>query len=67
METETTKSLERLASFKEAEDLTGVSHWTWRRWSGEGRIETVKLGGRRLIPVKAIQDMIERNTQPARV
>ena len=49
----------------EAETITGVSKWTWRRWSYDGKIASVKLGKRLLIPTSEIQRMIERGTRPA--
>jgi predicted site-specific integrase-resolvase len=38
----------------EAETRTGVSHWLWRRYAHEGRIASVKVGRRLLIPVAEI-------------
>ncbi|MFZ0742976.1 MAG: helix-turn-helix domain-containing protein [Terracidiphilus sp.] len=51
---------------KEAEIMTGVSRWTWRRWAYDGRIGSVKLGSRLLIPTSEVQRMIEEGARPAR-
>ena len=48
----------------EAEALTGVSRWTWRRWAYEGKVASVKLGKRLLIPRAEILRLIEDNTRP---
>jgi hypothetical protein len=39
------------ASVAEAEDMTGISRWTWRRWAYDGRIASTKLGTRLLVPI----------------
>jgi excisionase family DNA binding protein len=49
----------------EAEALTGISRWTWRRWAYDGKIASVKLGRRLLIPVSSITELIAENTRPA--
>lgn len=48
----------------EAEAITGVSRWTWRRWAYDGKVASVKLGSRLLIPSAEISRMIEENTRP---
>lgn len=48
----------------EAEMLTGVSRWTWRRWVYDGRVASVKLGKRLLIPVGEIERLVSENTRP---
>jgi predicted site-specific integrase-resolvase len=67
-----TEALSRTAAVKaelvgvaDAEALTGVSRWTWRRWAYDGKVESVKLGKRLLIPVREINRLIESNTRPA--
>ena len=52
-------------SVNEAEAYTGVSHWTWRRWALDGRIASVKLGKRLLIPVAELERLVSENTRPA--
>ena len=49
----------------EAEARTGVSRWTWRRWAYDGKIASVKLGKRLLIPTSEIQRLVAQNTRPA--
>lgn len=48
----------------EAEALTGVSRWTWRRWAYDGRIASVKLGKRLLIARAEISRLVAENTRP---
>ena len=48
----------------EAETLTGVSRWTWRRWAYDGKVASVKLGKRLLIPSAEIARLVEENTRP---
>jgi hypothetical protein len=48
----------------DAEALTGVSRWTWRRWAYVGRVASVKLGKRLLIPSAEITRLVEENTHP---
>lgn len=47
-----------------AEDLTGISRWTWRRWAYDGKIASVKLGKRLLIPCAEISRLVAENTRP---
>ena len=48
----------------DAETLTGVSRWTWRRWAYDGRVASVKLGKRLLIPSAEIARRVAENTRP---
>jgi predicted site-specific integrase-resolvase len=48
----------------EAEALSGVSRWTWRRWAYDGKVASVKLGKRLLIPSSEIARLIAENTRP---
>jgi len=54
----------QLLGVAEAEALTGISKWTWRRWSYDGKIASVKLGKRLLIPVSEIERLVTENTRP---
>jgi excisionase family DNA binding protein len=47
----------------DAEAATGVSRWTWRRWAYDGRITSVKLGKRLLIPASEISRLVAENTR----
>lgn len=49
----------------EAETHTGVSRWTWRRWALDGKIASVKLGRRLVIPISEIERLVAENTRPA--
>jgi len=49
----------------EAETLTGVSKWTWRRWAYDGKVASVKLGKRLLIPTTEIDRLVAENTRPS--
>lgn len=53
-----------LLGVAEAEELTGVSRWTWRRWAYDGKVSSVKLGKRLLIPSAEIARLVEENTRP---
>ena len=53
-----------LLGVAEAEAATGVSRWTWRRWAYDGKVSSVKLGRRLLIPTTEIERLIEANTRP---
>jgi excisionase family DNA binding protein len=48
----------------EAEALTGVSRWTWRRWAYDGKVASVKLGKRLLIPRAEITRLVSENLRP---
>ncbi len=48
----------------EAEEMTGVSRWTWRRWAYDGKITSTKLGSRLLIPASEIDRVISEGTRP---
>jgi excisionase family DNA binding protein len=49
-----------LLNIDEACDILRVSRWTLYRLINERRLETIKIGSRRLVPVQALQDLIER-------
>jgi len=48
----------------EAETVTGVSRWTWRRWAYDGKVTSVKLGKRLLIPRTEIARLVSENLRP---
>lgn len=48
----------------EAEAMTNVSRWTWRRWAYDGKVGSVKLGKRLLIPTSEVQRLIAENSRP---
>jgi excisionase family DNA binding protein len=47
-------------SFKEAAEITSVSRSTLRRYAKDGRLRTVCVGRRRVIPFDALQDLIRK-------
>jgi excisionase family DNA binding protein len=49
-------------SFKEAAEITSVSRSTLRRYAKGGRLRTVRLGRRRVIPFDALKDLIREGT-----
>lgn len=51
-------------SVQSAEIMTGRSRWSWRRDAYEGKIASVKLGAKLLIPMSEIRRVIEENTRP---
>ncbi len=53
-----------LLGVAEAEASTGVSRWTWRRWAYDGKVSSVKLGRRLLIPAAEIKKLVTDNTWP---
>lgn len=53
-----------LVSVKGAEVITGRSRWSWRRDAYEGKIASVKLGAKLLIPIAEIRRVIAENTRP---
>lgn len=52
-------------SVAEAEAQTGVSRWTWRRWAYGGKVASLKLGRRLLIPVAEVRRLLAESTRPA--
>lgn len=53
-----------LIDVKGAEAMTGRSRWSWRRDAYDGKIASVKLGAKLLIPVAEIRRVIAENTRP---
>jgi excisionase family DNA binding protein len=52
-------------SFKEGAALTSVSPNTLRRYAKSGRLRTVRLGRRRVIPFDALKDLIQEGSAEA--
>lgn len=40
--------------------LGGISHWTARRWAKDGKIRTIAVGSRRLIPISELRRAVEQ-------
>lgn len=52
--------MERIAcSVMEAAKALGVSRGSIYNWINEGRIQTVKVGGRRLVKIDSIRRLVE--------
>ncbi|MGH9652467.1 MAG: helix-turn-helix domain-containing protein [Bryobacteraceae bacterium] len=45
---------------------TDLSPWTWRRWAYEGKISSVKVGTRLLIPREEVERLMAEGLRPAR-
>ena len=56
---------ERLFSVDETADLLALSHWTIRDWIKLGKMESHKLGGRRLIARSEIERLLNESRKPA--
>jgi excisionase family DNA binding protein len=52
-------------SVAEASRVTSLSGWTLRHWAYEGRIASVKIGSRLLLPVKELRRVLAEHTRPA--
>ena len=51
-------------SVQGAEIMTGRSRWSWRRDAYNGKIVSVKLGTKLLIPLAEIRRVLVENTRP---
>jgi Helix-turn-helix domain len=49
---------------QEAQELTGISRWTWRRYAYNGIVESIKIGKRLLIPSSEIERLVSEGTRP---
>jgi excisionase family DNA binding protein len=58
-------SSQRLLSIKDFAASIGISVWTVRGWAYRGRIASVKLGARMMIPTTELDRLIEENLRPA--
>ena len=50
---------------REAAELTGLSHWTLRRYIRDGRLAAVRIGRRVLLEPASLQRLIERGRSEA--
>ena len=48
-----------------AEALSGLSCWTWRRYSYKRKVASVKVGKRLLIPISEIRRVMAAGLRPA--
>lgn len=58
-------SSQRLLSIKDFAASVGISVWTVRGWAYSGRLASVKLGARLMIPTTELDRLIEENLRPA--
>lgn len=58
--------MDTLVSIKRTAERLDVSHWTIRSWIAGGRMKSVKLGSRRMVPESEISRVISEGitTQP---
>lgn len=49
----------------QAELMSGVSRWTWRRWAYSNKIASVKAGKRLLIPLSEFDRVMSEGYRPA--
>jgi excisionase family DNA binding protein len=54
-----------LISLQAAAARTSTSVWTWRRWASDRRIQTIKLGRRRLVDEAVLDQLIQSGTLAA--
>jgi len=52
-------------SFARAAEMTSVSRSTLRRFAKSGRLQTVLLGRRRVIPIDALKDLVRNGSGEA--
>jgi len=49
---------QQLLSMREAARILGVPYTTLQHWAQHGTIDSRKIGGRRMIPVEAVQALV---------
>jgi excisionase family DNA binding protein len=55
----------QLLSVVAAADLTGIASMTWRKYCYSGKIASVKIGDRLLIPRTEVQRIIDEGYRPS--
>jgi excisionase family DNA binding protein len=58
--------MEKLHSFSDAENLTGIKVSTWRAWAAARKIPVVRLGRRIKLRESDLQKLIDSSLVPAR-
>ena len=53
-----------LLGVNEAEIMTGLSRWFWRKAAYSGQVESVKISRRLLIPLSEIRRVVAEGTRP---
>ncbi len=57
------KQERRALSIKEAAEACGLSRATMYRLLNDGKLTTIKVGARRLVPVTSIDALLDRGAQ----
>ena len=57
----------KLFSMRQAADILGLRYQTIRRWTTEGRIDSIKLGARRLVAESTLKRLVAEGWQQRRV
>jgi|GEM_PF-1374401 excisionase family DNA binding protein len=57
----------KLFSMRQAADILGLRYQTSRRWATEGRIDSVKLGARRLVAENTLKRLVAEGWQQRRM
>ena len=47
------------------EELGGISIWTARKWIVDGKLGSVKVGARRMVPYTEVERLIAEGSEPA--
>ena len=55
----------QLLSVVAAQDLTSISQYTWRKYCYDGKVSSVKIGDRLLIPRTEVQRIIDEGYRPS--
>jgi hypothetical protein len=54
----------KFLSVVEAEQMTGLSRWTWRKHAYSGRIASSKCGSRLVLPLEEVNRVIAEGMRP---
>jgi hypothetical protein len=54
----------RLYSFARCAELSDVSAFSWRKWARDGKVQTILLGRRRLVPESEYLRLIGGESRP---
>ena len=65
MQQGTSKQKPAYVGVDDAEVMSGLSKWTWRKYAYEGRVASTKVGRRLLIPVAEIERIMAEGLRPA--
>ena len=56
---------DRLINIRDAAAILGISPWTVRAWIVQGKINSAKLGTRRLVPESEVKRLLVESIVPA--